>query len=111
MAANARRFGMEKREYVGNNKRITIAENRKHTLIIGNGNKIDVKRNSGILDVIGNSTRVKIGENSGSVNYIGNSGKLFIGSGCDVNHVRYTGSNGEMKFINKSHLWTKTSSI
>lgn len=98
---------MEKREFIGNNKRITIEENRKHFLIIGNANKIDVKRNLGILDVIGNATRVKIGENLGKVNYIGNSGKLFIGSGCDTNNVHYTGSNGAMRFINESQSWNK----
>lgn len=91
--------GLEKREYIGNNKRITIEENRKHTLLIGNANKIDVKRNSGILEIVGNSTHVKIGENTGRVNYIGNNGKLFIGNGCDTNNIQYIGSNGAMEFI------------
>lgn len=102
MATNVKHSELEKREYIGNNKRITIEENRKHTIIIGNDNKIDVKRNSGILDVIGNYNSVKVCENVGSINYTGNNGKLYIGNGCDANNIQYNGSNGAMKFINKN---------
>lgn len=98
---------MEKRTFIGNNKHITIEENRKHTIIIGNDNKIDVKRNWGTVKVIGNSSRVKILENIGSVTYIGNNGQVFIGSGSNTNQIKYTGSNGVMKFFNKIQLWTK----
>lgn len=65
--SNTSQCELEKREYIGNHKRITIEENRKHTIIIGNNNKIDVKRNIGILDIIGNSTYVKVGENTGKL--------------------------------------------
>lgn len=99
---------MESREYIGNSKRFTIDVNRKHLKIIGNDNKIDIKCNLGNLDVIGNSTRVKIGENNGKVNYIGNCGKVYIGRGSDANNVRYTGTNGTMKFLDVSDLWKRS---
>lgn len=96
---------MEKREYIGNSKRITLDNNRIHLRIIGNNNKIDMKTNSGHLDVIGNSSRIKIGENSGKVSYVGNSGKLYLGSSSSSKNIHYTGNDGTMKFINKDNLW------
>lgn len=96
---------MEKREYIGSSKRITINDNKIHLRIIGNDNKINMKSNSGHLDVIGNSSRVKIGENSGRVNYIGNSGKVYLGSTSAATDVHYSGNNGTMKIVDKDELW------
>lgn len=98
---------MEKREYIGSNKRITIDHNRTNLRIIGNDNKVDIKLNSGSLNVIGNSSRVKIGENTGQINYIGNGGKLYLGTGSNANTVRFTGNNGTIKFMSTDDLWKK----
>lgn len=100
---------MEKREYIGSGKRITVNNNKIHLRIIGNDNKIEMKSNSGHLDVIGNSTRVKVGENSGAINYIGNSGKLYLGSNSNANNVHYSGNKGIIKFLNKDDLWKNPS--
>lgn len=96
---------MEKREVIGNSKRITIDDNKIHLRIIGNGNKINLKNNSGLLDVIGNSTSVKIADNSGYVNYFGNSGKLYFGTNSRTSTVKYNGNDGTMKVMNTSNLW------
>lgn len=100
---------MEKREYIGSSKRITIDNNKIHLRIIGNDNKIDMKSNSGHLEVIGNSSRVKIGENSGRVNYIGNSGKVYLGTTSAANNVHFSGNDGTMKIVNKDELWKNRS--
>lgn len=95
---------MKNREYVGNNKRITIANNKNPLRIIGNDNKIVIKINSGSVNVIGNSTTVKIGENSGKVSYIGNHGKLYFGPNSNLDAVQYIGNDGTMKIINMDIL-------
>lgn len=101
---------MEKREYIGNGKRITIENNKMHLRIIGNDNKINMKNNSGNLDVIGNSTKVKIGDNRGQVNYFGNSGKLYFGPNSHTNNVKYNGNDGIMKIMNTNNLWKNSKS-
>lgn len=101
---------MEKREYIGNSKRITIDNNKIHLRIIGNDNKINMKNNSGHLDVIGNSTKVKIADNRGQVNYFGNSGKLYFGSNSQTSTVKYNGNDGVMKVMNTNNLWKNSNS-
>lgn len=98
---------METHEYVGNNKRITIDDNRIHLRIIGNDNKIHMNTNFGHLDIIGNSTKVKIGNNRGQVHYCGNSGQLYFGPTSQINTVKYNGNDGTMKVMNKTknHSW------
>lgn len=101
---------MEKREYIGNSKRITIDNNKIHLRIVGNDNKIDLKNNTGHLTVVGNSTRVKIGDNKGQVNYFGNSGKLYFGPNSQTSTVKYNGNDGVMKVVHTNDLWKKNSS-
>lgn len=96
---------MEKREYVGNSKRITIDNNKIHLRIIGNDNKIHLKCNFGHLDVIGNSTKVKIGDNRGQVHYCGNSGRLYFGPNSQTNTVKYNGNDGTLKMMKTSNFW------
>lgn len=96
---------MEKREYIGNSKRITIDDNKIHLCIVGNGNKINLKSNSGRLDVVGNATSVKISENSGKVNYYGNCGKLYLGNQSNMSQIKYNGSNGKMKIMDPDDFW------
>lgn len=102
---------MEKREFIGNSKRITVDNNKIHLRIIGNDNKINLKNNSGHLDVIGNSTRVKIGDNRGQVNYFGNSGKLYFGPNSQTSTVKYNGNDGVMKVMNTNDLWKNSKSF
>lgn len=88
-------------EYIGNNKKYSICENKNHLRIIGNGNKISLTTNLGTLEVIGNSTNVRITNNCGSVIFIGNNGKIILGNESSIKSVKYVGSNGSIKLVPK----------
>lgn len=94
-------------EYIGNNKKYSINENKHHIRIIGNGNKIHLTTNSGTLEIIGNSTNVRIIDNCGSVIFTGNNGKILLGNDSSVKSVKYVGSNGSIKLVSKDELLVK----
>lgn len=94
-------------DYIGNNKKYSISENKHHVRIIGNGNKIYLTTNSGTLDIIGNSTNVRIINNCGSVVFTGNNGKILLGNDSPVKSVKYVGSNGSVKLVSRDELLVK----
>lgn len=94
-------------EYIGNNKKYSISENKHHLRIIGNGNKIYLTSNLGTLEIIGNSTNVRIMDNCGSVIFIGNNGKIILGSESPKKTVKYVGSNGSIKLVTKDEFLVK----
>lgn len=98
---------MESKQYIGNNKRIVIDDNRMDFRIIGNNNKIEIKQNSSSIHIIGNSSRVKIGKNNGKIKYIGNDGRIYLSFGCDKGSVSFIGSNVIVKIMSIDDMWTE----
>lgn len=94
-------------DYIGNNKKYSISENKHHIRIIGNGNKIYLTNNSGSLEIIGNSTNVRIMNNCGSLSYTGNNGKILLSDDSSVKSVKYVGSNGSIKLVPRDELLVK----
>lgn len=94
-------------EYIGNNKKYSISENKHHVRIIGNGNKVHLTTNTGTLEIIGNSTNVRIMNNCGSLCYTGNNGKILLSDDSSVKSVKYVGSNGSIKLVPRDELLVK----
>lgn len=94
-------------DYIGNNKRYSISENKHHVRIIGNENKIYLSTNSGTIEVIGNSTVVRIMNNRGPMVYTGNNGKIYLCNDSPVKSVKYTGCNGSIKLVPRDEVLVK----
>lgn len=94
-------------DFIGNNKKYSINENKYHVRIIGNGNKVYLTTNSGTLEIIGNSTNVRISNNCGSLSYTGNNGKILLGDDSSMKSVKYVGSNGSIKLVPRDELLVK----